>query len=106
MTKHKNIGTQIFMCRSTWPAKPLLLMFAWSRCKGLDTGRSQKALSNSAANTVNVSCEKVRLRLSVGPAKELAYERAETEYKRGVRAAVGIIAGLCGLCVLASLYTQ
>ena len=25
------------------------------------------------------------------------------EYKRGVRAAVGIIAGLCGLCVLASL---
>ena len=38
--------------------------------------------------------------------EELAYERAETEYKRGVRAAVGIIAGLCGLCVLASLYTQ
>lgn len=35
--------------------------------------------------------------------EELAYERAETEYKRGVRAAVGIIAGLCGLCVLASL---
>ena len=28
------------------------------------------------------------------------------EYKRGVRAAVGIIAVLCGLCVLASLYTQ
>ena len=35
--------------------------------------------------------------------EELAYERAETEYKRGVRAAVGIIAVLCGLCVLASL---
>ncbi len=35
--------------------------------------------------------------------EELAYERAETEYKCGVRAAVGIIAGLCGLCVLASL---
>jgi len=34
---------------------------------------------------------------------ELAYERAELEYKRGVRAAVLIIAGLCGLCVLASL---
>ena len=28
--------------------------------------------------------------------EELAYERAETEYKRGVRAAVGIIAVLCG----------
>ena len=28
---------------------------------------------------------------------------ADQEYKRGVRAAVGIIAGLCGLCVLASL---
>ena len=27
----------------------------------------------------------------------------DQEYKRGVRAAVGIIAGLCGLCVLASL---
>ena len=38
--------------------------------------------------------------------EELAYERAETEYKRGVRAAVGIIAVLCGLRVLASLYTQ
>ena len=35
--------------------------------------------------------------------EELAYERVETEYKRGVRAAVLIIAGLCGLCVLASL---
>ena len=34
---------------------------------------------------------------------ELAYERAETEYKRGVRAAVGIIAALCLLCGLASL---
>ncbi len=34
--------------------------------------------------------------------EELAYERAETEYKRGVRAAVGIIAVLCGLCVLAA----
>lgn len=33
----------------------------------------------------------------------LAYERVETEHKRGVRAAVLIIAGLCGLCVLASL---
>ena len=29
--------------------------------------------------------------------------RVETEYRRGVRAAVGIIAVLCGLCVLASL---
>ena len=28
---------------------------------------------------------------------------ADQEYKRGVRAAVLIIAGLCGLCVLASL---
>ena len=27
----------------------------------------------------------------------------DQDYKRGVRAAVGIIAGLCGLCVLASL---
>jgi hypothetical protein len=35
--------------------------------------------------------------------EELAYERAETEYKRGVRAAVGIIAVLCALCVLASM---
>ena len=26
-----------------------------------------------------------------------------TDYRNGVRAAVGIIAGLCGLCVLASL---
>ena len=26
-----------------------------------------------------------------------------TDYQKGVRAAVGIIAGLCGLCVLASL---
>ena len=38
--------------------------------------------------------------------EELAYERAETEYKRGVRAALLIIAVLCGLRVLASLYTQ
>ena len=30
----------------------------------------------------------------------------DQDYKRGVRAAVGILAGLCGLCVLASLYTQ
>ena len=29
--------------------------------------------------------------------EELAFERAETDYKRGVRAAVLIIAGLCGL---------
>ena len=35
--------------------------------------------------------------------EELAYERAETEYKRGVRAAIGILAVLCGLCVLAAL---
>ena len=35
--------------------------------------------------------------------EELAYERAETEYKRGVRAAIGILAVLCGLCVIASL---
>ncbi len=28
----------------------------------------------------------------------------DQEYKRGVRAAVGILAGLCGLCVLASLF--
>ena len=34
---------------------------------------------------------------------ELAYERAETEYKRGVRAAAGIIALLVALCALASL---
>lgn len=34
--------------------------------------------------------------------EELAYERAETEYKRGVRAAVLIIVGLCALCVLAA----
>ena len=29
-----------------------------------------------------------------------------TDYQKGVRAAFGIIAVLCGLCVLASLYTQ
>ena len=34
---------------------------------------------------------------------ELAYERAESEYKRGVRAAFAILATLCGVCVLASL---
>ena len=34
---------------------------------------------------------------------ELAYERAEAEYKRGLRAAAGIIALLVALCVLASL---
>ena len=31
---------------------------------------------------------------------ELAYERAELEYKRGVRAAVLIIAGLCVLAAM------
>lgn len=30
---------------------------------------------------------------------EIAYERAETEYKRGVRAAYAILAVLCALCV-------
>ena len=35
--------------------------------------------------------------------EELAFERAETEYRRGVRAAIGILAVLCGLCVIASL---
>ena len=34
---------------------------------------------------------------------ELAYERAEAEYKRGIRAAVLIIALIMGLCALASL---
>ncbi len=35
--------------------------------------------------------------------EELAFERAETEYRRGVRAAILILVTLCGLCVLASL---
>ena len=32
---------------------------------------------------------------------ELAYERAEADYKRGLRATAGIIALLVALCVLA-----
>ena len=34
---------------------------------------------------------------------EVFDRNSETDYQNGVRAAVLIIAGLCGLCVLASL---